>query len=259
MVRTAFSSSALIGSDIKMVLDTAVAAGARGVEWTDDGFLAPGDVAASQAAMLSTLRAGLCTVSYASLYRAGLHGRAAFRLALATTHGLNAPVLRLWSAPRGTGADAFVSEARSLGDEAGALGVTLCFGLSADSMLDSCRSASDLLSRIDHPFVKLAWSPGSGASFDDSMEEITSVSGRIGMFVVRSGDLGAHEGSAGNRAEEWLQYLDAYDEQGDNPDMARHVVIRSIDSGNPSDLAHCVRSIDGWSADLRRYRKRRVY
>ncbi|PKL09255.1 MAG: hypothetical protein CVV51_04790 [Spirochaetae bacterium HGW-Spirochaetae-7] len=246
-----------------MVLATAVSAGVRGVEWTDDGFLAPGDVAAAQEAMVATLRAGLCTVSFATQYRACLHDRTAFALALATAHGLNAPTLRLWSAPRGGSpacdADAFVDEARSLGDEAGGLGVTLCFGLAADSVLDSCEAASVLLARIDHPFVKLAWSPEPNASFDDSMEAIASVAGRIGMFVVRSGDLGDHGGKTSDRAEEWLQYLDAYDEQGDNPDMARHVVIRSIDGGNPADLASCVSSIDGWSADLRRYHKRRVY
>jgi len=259
MIYAALSSSALLGADIKKVLETAVEAGVQGIEWTDDGFVEPGAVDVARDTMMATLRARLCTVSYAPLYRACTHGRSAFDRVLSTARDLNAPLLRLWSAPRGGSpaedAAAFLDEARFLGDEAGKHGVTLCFGLSPGSVLDSSRTARAIFSELDHPFVKMAWEPAPGARFDDLMDSILQLSGRIGLFVVRGEDLG---GTADERSEEWLQYLDAYDEQGGSPDMARHVVVRTM-AGGIAGLAACVSSIKEWSVTLRRYHQRRVY
>ena len=265
MIRPALSSTALIGADVHTVLDVAAAAGCSSVEWTDDGFLEPGDSAAAGNLMFATLKAGLCTASYATLFRAGLHGRSAFDKALSTARELNAPIVRLWAAPRRsspeTDADALVSIARSLGDAAGSRGVTLCFGLSADSILDTAANAAAILSRIDHPFIKLAWSPVPGAGFDATMDSLTALSGRRGMAVIRSADLAGPASAAGkdgDRMEAWLQYLDVLDEQGGNPDMSRYVVIRSLASCGDGDLASSVRDIDAWSVSLRQHHKRRI-
>jgi len=265
MIRPALSSTALIGADVKTVLDVAAAAGCGSVEWTDDGFLEPGDAAAAGDVMYATLRAGLCTASYATLFRAGMHGRPAFDKALATVHALNAPILRLWAAPRRASpeadAEALVSTARSLGDEAGRRGVTLCFGLAPDSLLDTAANAAAVLARIDHPFVKLAWAPAPGTGFDATMESLAALSGRIGMVVVRSSDLDgprADNGAGGERSEAWMQYLDVLEEQGGNPDMSRYVVIRALAPGDDGCLAAAVGAIDGWSVSLRRYHQRRV-
>jgi len=246
-----------------MVLEAAVAAGVKGVEWTDDGFLEPGDVVLARETMYATLKAGLCTVSYAALFRAGLHDRSAFTRALSTAHELNSPNLRIWSGLRSQSAEAdaeaFVSTARYLGDEAGALGVTLCFGVSADSILDSCERAADLLAGMDHPFIKLALAPDADSGFDASMEAIQSVSGSVGLVMVKSSDLIGRDGTGDDRSEVWLQYLDSFDEQGGNPDMARHVVIKSIPGNDPADLEASIRAICNWSVTLRRYHQRRVY
>lgn len=256
MIRTALSSSALIGAGIDQVLETATAAGVHGVEWTADGFLEPGDIDAAGTAMMATLRAGLSTVSYATLFRAGLHARAAFGKALATARELNAPVLRLWAAPRGSfiAADnaAFLDVARSLGDEAGPLGVTLCFGIERTTILDSCKTAAALMSTVDHPFVKLAWEPPDGVPFDDVMEAFSSASGQVGLFSIRSE-------VAGRPNEDWLEFLDLFDEQGGSTDMTRNIVIRSMAAGDAGRLAACISSLKGWSTLLRRYHRRRIY
>ncbi|PKL25061.1 MAG: hypothetical protein CVV47_07190 [Spirochaetae bacterium HGW-Spirochaetae-3] len=267
MIHTALSSSACIGADIHTVLETASAAGVHGVEWTDDGFVSPGDVSAARETMMATLRAGLCTVSYATLYRAVSHDRSAFRAALATTREFNAPILRLWSSHRGDSpaadAAAFLDEIRYLGDEAGEQGVMLCLGLSHRSILDSSRTATGIMAGMDHPFVKLIWEPGSGELFDDAMEDFTLLSGRIGLVVARGEDVApfnggdASSGALDGRAEAWLQYLDSFDEQCGDPDMARYVVIKSI-VGGTSRLSDSVSTIKAWSAKLRRYHRRRV-
>ncbi len=256
MIRTALSSSALIGAGIDQVLDMATAAGVHGVEWTADGFLEPGDIGAAGDAMMATLRAGLSTVSYATLFRAGLHDRAAFGKALATTRELNAPMLRLWAAPRGASAagdnTTFIDVARSLGDEAGPLGITLCFGIERSTVLDSCRTAAALMSTIDHPFVKLAWEPLDGVGFDDLMEAFSSASGQVGLFSIRSE-------VTDRPSEEWLEFLDSFDEQAGSADMTRNIVIRSMAAGDADRLAACASSLKAWSTLLRRYHRRRIY
>lgn len=261
MIQAALSSSAMIGADIDTVLETASAAGLRGVEWTDDGFFDPRDPSSVSAAMMATLRAGLCTVSYATLYRAVAHDRAAFRSALGVTRDFNAPMLRLWSGPRGDDrgldASAFLDESRFLGDEAGKHGITLCFGISRRSVLASCDEATSVLAGTDHPFVKLAWEPASRGGFDAAMEDFTPLSGRIGLIVARGEDVLSADGLADARSEEWYQYLDSYDEQCGSPDMARYVVLSST-AGGPERLAEAAGAIAYWGAMLRRYRRRRV-
>ncbi len=240
----------------------AVAARAHGIEWTDDGFIQPGDITASQDAMMATLRAGLSTVSYAVTFRVGSHDPSAFRAALDTACKLNAPILRLWSSPRSSSTKkkaAFVAAARTLGEEACERGVTLCFGLAADSLLDTTGHAATLLDAIDHPFVKIAWEPSAGLRFDDNMEEFGAIAGRIGIIVVRSEDLSDTGDDRDDRSERWFQYLDAFDEQGGSPDMARYVVIRSVKEDDTTRLGADIGAIKSWGETLRRYRKRRVY
>ncbi|HOZ71999.1 MAG TPA: hypothetical protein PK179_05745 [Spirochaetales bacterium] len=261
MIHAALSSSAMIGADIATVLETASMAGVRGVEWSDDGFFDPRDPSSVRAAMMATLRAGLCTVSYATLYRAVAHDRSAFRSALGVARDFNAPMLRLWSGPRGYGrglaARAFLDESRYLGDEAGKHGITLCFGISRRSVLASYDEATRVLAGTDHPFVKLAWEPASRGGFDEAMEEFRPLSGRIGLIVVRGEDLLPEGGSADALSEEWYQYLDSYDEQCGSPDMARYVVLSST-AGDQGRLAEAAGAIAAWSVMLRRYHRRRV-
>lgn len=262
MIRTALSSAALAGSDIQTVISAAASSGVQGIEWTGDGYLPPGDSAKAQEAMYATLRSGLCTASYAMPGRAGIEDRTAFSRALSTARELNAPVLRLLPALRSgspaADAETFADLARTLGDEAGVHGVTLCFGMDPGSVLDSCQRAAGLLAAIDHPFVKLAWEPVAGAGFDDAMEAIVSVAGRVGLIVVHPDDLDGAGNADGDRAEEWLQYLDALEEQGGSPDMTRHVVFRSVPD-RAERLSAAVATIKSWSATLRRYHQRRVY
>ena len=61
-----------------------------------------------------------------------------------------------------------------------------------------------------------------------------------------------------DKAEDWLLYLDAFDEQGGAPDMARYVVIRAFKDGRPESLADDVKLVRHWAEKLRRYRRRRL-
>ncbi len=52
--------------------------------------------------------------------------------------------------------------------------------------------------------------------------------------------------------------MDALDEQGGAPDMARYVIIRAFKDGRPESLADDAALIGAWSTKLRRYRRRRL-
>jgi len=258
MIHAALSSSAFVGADIPTVLKEASAAGAQGLEWSDAGFLVPGDESLASDTMMGTLKAGLTTVSYLSSYRACVDDREAFLAALRSARALNAPILRLGLGaspkPR-AGSAAFLETARSLGDEAGAQGVTLCFGLASGTVLGSYAAAAGLMAELDHPFVKLAWEPDAAARFDDVMDGFAQLAGTVGLMIVNHGDL---DGEADARAEEWLQYLDAYDQQGGSLDMSRPVVVRSVpfEAGRAASTLSAIKS---WSKTLRRYHRLRVY
>ena len=85
MIHTALASAALLGESSETVLKTAFDAGVNGVEWSADGFLEPGNMAEAGNLMMNTLHAGLCSVSYASLYRFGIHDPVNFNKVLETT------------------------------------------------------------------------------------------------------------------------------------------------------------------------------
>lgn len=219
--------------------------------------------------MMQTLRAGLCSVSYASLFRFGIHDHGSFSKVLDTAAALHAPMVRVWTGPRGVGTGfvddegkagkAFSDEILRLADTAGGLGISLCFGFAKGSLLDSYDSAVRLFLSLNHPFIKLVWELLEGCSFDTAREAFAALSGRIGLVLARSTNNQDNSGSLAEHAEDWLEYLDAYDEQGGSPDMARHVLIHSLKDSGTARLAEDASQIAAWSRQLRQYHHRRVY
>ncbi len=263
MIQTALSSAALIGSPYASILESASKAGVHAIEWSCDAGLEPGNITQAESLMMATLRAGLSSASYASLYRVGVHSEVAFGALLATARALHAPIVRLWAGNKSPSpekdAEDFSASVRGLADRAAEVGVTLCFGMGKGSALDSYERARLLLEAADHPFVKLCWEPLPGSSFDGAMEAFSSLVGRVGILCARSSGTPRDNILLRDKAEDWLLYLDAFDEQGGAPDMARYVVIRAFKDGRPESLADDVKLVRHWAEKLRRYRRRRLF
>ncbi|OHD18577.1 MAG: hypothetical protein A2087_08730 [Spirochaetes bacterium GWD1_61_31] len=257
----------MLGATVDQVLEAASRAGVRAVEWSCDGFIERGDTALAGQIMVKTLKAGLSVASFATLFRVGLHAENEFGRLLETAQMMHAPLIRLWSAPAVSGdyasrkaADqAFIDQARRLGDQAGTLGVTLCFGVARDTVLNSWARAANLFSSIKHPFVKLSWEPAPDIAFDDSMEIFCGLSGQIGMLVARSAAADGTIHSLCEHDDDWSQYLDAFDEQAGSPEMVRYVLLRGIKGGDHANLRADADLLKYYSTQLRRYRGRRVY
>lgn len=213
--------------------------------------------------MMATLKAGLSTASYSTLFRAGVHDPRKFADILATARALQAPSVQLWA---GTKSDSIASDTKRfaavvprLADMGAREGIALCFGMGRGSAIDTYERATALIGALDHPFIKLCWEPLPGASFDTAMEAFSVLSGRVGLLCARSSGPVDQNHLLRDKAEDWLLYLDALDEQGGSPDMARYVVIRSFKDGTAASLADDARLINTWSEKLRRYRRRRLY
>jgi sugar phosphate isomerase/epimerase len=269
MIHAALASAALLGESPETVLQTALDAGINGVEWSADGFLEQGDLSKAGDLMMKTLRAGLCSVSYASLFRFGIHDHGSFGKVLETAATLHAPMVRVWTGLHGVGTGTldyegrasheFADEVLRLADRAGGMGISLCFGFAKGSILDSYDSAVRLFASLDHPFIKLVWELLDGNNFDTAREAFAALSGRIGMVMARGSDGQDTSDSLAENEEDWLEYLDAFDEQGGSPDMVRHVLIRSCKAGDPARLAEDASHIAAWSRQLRQHHHRRVY
>ncbi len=232
------------------------------MEWSSDFGVESGDTAAAERTMLATLRAGLSTASYCTLFRAGLQSPTAFAPVLDTARALYSPTIKLWAGFKSPSleddAERFRRTANELADMAAKEGVTLCFGMGRGSAIDSYERARALMGAADHPFVKLCWEPLPGIPFDDAMATFNALSGRIGLLCARSAGEDGRNALLRERDEDWLLYLDAFDEQGGSPDMARYVVIRAFKDGKPESLEDDCRLIRTWSEKLRRYRRRRL-
>jgi len=267
MIRTALSSAAFLGASADQVLDAARLSGVNAVEWSCDGFIERGDAATAADLMLKTLKAGLSIAAYSTIYRIGLHSLDEFGRLLSTARNLQAPLVRLWSAPGLSGCyderkkadEFFIDQARYCGDLAGQQGITLCLSPARNSLLSNWDRSANLLTSINHPFVKLAWEPSPDLSFDDSMQRFTRLSGQIGLIVARQYSSDGTIHSLVQRDEDWSLYLDAFDEQGGDSDMVRYVVIRAIKDGLAENLHADVALIKYYSEQLRRYYRRRIY
>lgn len=263
MIHTALSASSFIGFTIDEILNIAKELHVDALEWTSDGFLDEGDLERAQEIMKATLYAGFSVASYGSLFRTSLHDEAVFERILATASALGTSTIRIW-APQETHSIAqeetqFITVSRKLGDFAAEKGICICYNLDSHSILNSYSRASYLLKEIGHEFVKLSWEPAFTMPFDAVMNIFMELKGFIGImssrFITPNGELRslcAYE-------EEWSQYLDAFDEQFDSPDMARYVILKPYPGLPPEELSDEIRIIKKYALDLRKYRHRRVY
>jgi hypothetical protein len=233
MIHAALSSMAFAGLSSEAFLSTARDAGFLAVEWSADGFLEPGNVEKAGNLMLATLHAGLSTAAYTVPFRVGSDDPTAFWSILETAKALYTPVLRLLASGHtdSTTSDEarFCETALRLADAAGQAGITLCLGMAEGSLLDSLENVIRLFGRLDHPFLKLSWEPVAELPFDTLMETFSTLSGRIGLLVARTTAMDGRCINLVRTEEEWIEFIDAYDEQAGSPDMVRHVVIRALE------------------------------
>ncbi|GAB1433205.1 hypothetical protein MASR2M29_18300 [Spirochaetota bacterium] len=257
MIKIAVSSLAFKSKDTDSVLAAAASIGAQGVEWCDKGFLLPGDEKTAAELMMTTLRAGLTSVSYACNFSMVQADTKLLRAALKSAKALNSPILRIIE-PECSGTDFkardYIKKMRLFGDEAASQGLTLCISFVAERQLQG-GGAAEIMADLGHPFVKTSWEPKLDRSFDDCMESFSLLKGKIAAMLVNHKIL---DGSTEKKSEEWMHFMDAYDWQGGSPDMSRPIIICSLPE-KLSAIQSAVDALKNFGIMLRRYHGLRVY
>ena len=212
MIRLGLCSGACISRDIAGVIAMARAARLDGVEWAADAHIGVDELPAAASAMMATLRAGLTTTSYSTLYRAGAEDPGFFRFdaLLRVAAALHAPKMRIYAHEGRQAADALASQLGRLGDRAAMRGITLCVSMCRGSGLDRYDNAARLAASAGHDFVRLAWEDLPGAKAGEEAEALVAA-GRFAALAVARG--AARDGSplpiAGSEAA-WRARIQAF-------------------------------------------------
>ncbi len=156
------------------LVQLALKAGLRGIEWGGDIHVPSGDL--EQAAKIGhfTRASGLQVSAYGSYYTVGKSSDEGIRFVdvLNTAKALNTRVIRIWAGVKSSKNSSRIyrrkvlDETSAIADEAGRHGVLLAFEFHDDTLNDTYESCCELLTDLAHPQVKTYWQPLHGAGPD---------------------------------------------------------------------------------------------
>lgn len=162
------------------IIEAARKAGLEGIEWGGDVHVPHGEVAVARDVAARTRDAGLAVTSYGSYYRFN-EADVSFGAVLATAVSLGAPIIRVWAGTSGSAEaddaewNRIVAESRRIGDEAGEVGVVVCYEYHGRTLTDTNESAERLLRAVDHPNVRTFWQPPNGQSLEYCRDGLETV------------------------------------------------------------------------------------
>jgi hypothetical protein len=238
MIRLGLCSGACITRDIEGVIRAASAARLDAVEWAADLHIGAGDIRAAEGAMMATLRAGLTTASYATLYRAGAEkgDYSRFDALLKITSILNAPIMRLFACPKDarlartaedeakTLAD-LASALRRLGDRAAEKGITLCLSMGRGTSLDGYRRGTSISEAVGHDFVRLAWEDLPGFPAKEATAALESQGRFAGILIARCAGRDGTPRAVSEGEADWRERARAFKRAEMDPNMGSFVLL----------------------------------
>jgi len=223
MIRLGLCSGACITRDIPGVLAAASAARLDAVEWAADAHVGSGDRKAAEDAMMSTLRSGLTTAAYATLYQAGGE-QGDFRrfdalLAIAST--LQAPLMRVYTVAGPIEREPLLR----LGDRAAEKGIRLCLSMGRGTSLDSYERLAGLLERVQHDFIRVAWEDLPGSKSDEATAALEGAGAFAGLVVARCAGRDGRPRAVATDEGAWRKRLQAFKRAEMDPKMGSFVLL----------------------------------
>ena len=236
MVRLGLSSQAFPVLNTAEVSGLAAKAGLEGIEWAAESHLMPGDPRAASTLLMETLMARLAIASYAALYRVlpGAEAGLAFEALLGTAMAIQSPILRIyagskpWTKMQAEARKALADELLRLGSLAGEKGVTVALTLSRGTALEDYRCAEELLSEVDHAFIRVAWEPLPGVAVEEADAALGRLSSRTALILARRADRLGRSGPLAQEAQVWERRIAAYLATETEPKMSRFVLLGRI-------------------------------
>lgn len=238
MLRLGLCSGACLSLAVDEVIGLAKTSRLEAMEWAADAHVRPGDSKLAERVMMATLRADMTISSYASIYRACSeeHDIPKFKALLATASAMYAPNLRIY-APAATMArtgllgrgreEVVAGELRRLGDEAASRGVTVCLSLGKNTMLDGYSAALSLVSRTDHPFVRLAWEDLPASPDAEATKAVEEAESKAALLIARCVDRDGAAIGIDGRFAEWRKRIAAFKRAERDPKMGSFILIGS--------------------------------
>lgn len=226
MIRLGVCSGACLTRDISGVIAAAAAARLDAVEWAADAHIGVGDLEAAESTMMSTLRAGLTTASYATLYRTGSEddGFRRFDALLAIASRLQAPMMRVFacSSRRDGRAEAGILR---LGDRAAKKGIMLCISMARGTSLGGYEQIAGLAEAARHEFIRLAWEDLPGSKPAEATAALVSAGRFAGLILARCAGRDGRPRAVAEDEGAWKERLIAFRRVEPDPKMGSFVLL----------------------------------
>lgn len=189
-------------------------AGLKGVEWSENAHVMPGDEAGAALLQKKTEEAGLEVAAYGSYYRLGQqqNPEKAFLPALKAAAALKAPLIRVWA---GTEPSALVDKERriALAKEASLIsdlskhcGIKVALEWHKNTLTDTNRSAIQFLEEAGNDNLYCLWQPTVALSQEERKEGLDLLGGWLLNLHIYYWEEGVRR-PLKDGVQEWLGYL----------------------------------------------------
>jgi sugar phosphate isomerase/epimerase len=209
------------------VVEVAVAAGLKAIEWGGDIHVPHGDLSAAAHVRELTASAGLAVAAYGSYYRPAHSDDAA--AVVSTAAALGAPTVRVWAGRRGS-ADAddaywssVVNDARRIAALAADAGMTVSFEYHRNTLTDTRASTARLLDLLPEPAVRTLWQPQPERDRAENLGDLRAVLPRLTNMHVFAWTPAGERRPLADGHDDWAAYLAAAD-TGDRYALLEFVV-----------------------------------
>ena len=218
MIKAGICSVTLAKHSVEEVLQIAVKAGLRAIEWGGNGHVPHGDLECARRVADLTAEAGLEVSSYGSYYRTGVSEAAGLRFqsVLDSAVALGAPTIRVWAGDRDT-ADADEAFVQAVTDDtiriaelAADHGISITFEFHGGSLTDRNETALEFSERVRHPNVFFSWQPPHGYSLEHGLEGLKGLLPRLSTVHMYHWTIGSYEKNTLNETVRPLVYPDDF-------------------------------------------------
>jgi hypothetical protein len=220
---------------MKGVLAVASAARLEAIEWAADVHIGADDTKAAEEAMIATLKAGLTTASYATLYRAGAEEGdfSRFDALLRIASIMQAPIMRLFACAEAEErmSSSLAPALGRLGDRAAKRGITLCLSMGRGTFLDRYDRAGRLLAAVDHDFVRLAWEDLPGTASAEATAALAGAGRFAGLVLAKCAGRDGAPRPIAEAETDWRERIRAYKSSELDPKMGSFLLLGAARGG----------------------------
>jgi sugar phosphate isomerase/epimerase len=218
------------------VIDLSVKAGLRGIEWSENYHINPGDISGAAFLKRKTEEAGLKIVSYGSYFRAGAEENYAdsFKERLDTAAALGTPAMRIWAWNKGS-ASASEEDYKKVADEssraadmASSYGIKLGFEWHRDTLTDTNESAIKLLDMANNKNLYCYWQPTPEIHESQRIQGLRLLGRRLLNIHAYYWDDNRVRKPLVSGKEKWEGYLKSVDREDDRYILLEFVMDDSV-------------------------------